>query len=165
MLVLLLLLRIMMFAGATTTPPGRVLGCSFGCDLLPGSSIAACVVSLGAMAASIECCSAAQTGQTHIAIREFREDVKLQLSSQKELLQELSYQAKHFHGELAAIRHFLAKNCKREFRVKAAKLDGRGAGFQGVGEAPLTKPLACDSFFPSALEECFCSFCLAQASS
>ena len=102
------------------------------------------------MSASLQCCSAKTTGQDDLVIRDLRDYLQCQFDSQKEMLQELFDRSKRADVELAAIRHFMAKsrNPKQfsDSALKAKQLDARGAGFQGVGEAPRSPepmPLNC----------------------
>jgi len=88
------------------------------------------------MAASMECCAVARTGQTDIDLRELRESLLCQLSSQHELLQELSDHSKQVNGELATIRHLLASSSKHWLSAKTKSLDVRGVGVHGIGETP-----------------------------
>ena len=101
------------------------------------------------MAASMECCAVARTGQTDIDLRELRESLLCQLSSQHELLQELSDHSKQVNGELATIRHFLASSSKHWLSAKTKSLDVRGVGVHGIGETPefSHKPRGCNSYW------------------
>ena len=91
------------------------------------------------MAAPLECCTAAPAVNSHAAFRDSLQDLRDylqgQFDNQNELLRELGDRSKNFDGELAALRHFLARSRNPKTRPKAG-LDARGVGIQGVGEVP-----------------------------